>query len=153
MPTTSLLKHRKPDSAARSLQVFGVYLYVTGLGLLLAPALVLMPLQLPVPQDMWVHMAGILALALGISDWLAGQARVPLLLRASVWRRVAASACMVALVAAALVPPAVLLLAAVDLAAAGWTAWALRRAPAAAGLRGSSVALRGAQAAAAGSAV
>ena len=46
------------------------------------------------------------------------------------WRRVGAGIAMLALTAAAVAPPAVALLAAVDLAAAGWTALALRRTPA-----------------------
>lgn len=126
MPTPSVSAQPNPAAAARSLQVFGLYLCATGAGLLLAPALVLAPLQLPVPNDVWIRLVGILALALGATDWLVARTALPLLLRASVWRRVAAGACMVLLVAAALAPPAVLLLAAVDLAAAGWTAWALR---------------------------
>lgn len=118
------------DAAARSLQVFGFYLCATGLALLIAPALVLMPLQLPVPQDVWIRLLGIVALALGCSDVLAAHAGVPLLVRASVWRRVGAGLVMLVLTAAAVAPPAVALLAAVDLAAAAWTALALRRAAA-----------------------
>ncbi len=115
------------DAAAQSLQVFGLYLCATGLGLLLTPALVLAPLQLPVPQEAWIRLVGVLALALGSTDVLAARAGVQWLVRWSVWRRLLASAALVALVAAAVAPPAVLLFAALDLAAAAWTALALRR--------------------------
>ena len=120
-------KHASPDAAAQSLQVFGFYLCATGLALVIAPALVLAPLQLPVPADAWIRLLGVLALALGGTDVLAARTGVPLLLRGSVWRRLLASALMLALGAAAVAPPAVLLFAAVDAAAAVWTAMALRR--------------------------
>ena len=116
-----------PDAAALSLQAFGWYLCGTGLALLLAPALVLAPLQLAVPQDAWIRLLGVVALALGSTDVLTARAQVQQLVRWSVWRRLAASAAMLLLVAAAVAPPAVLLFAAVDAAAAGWTALALRR--------------------------
>ena len=95
--------------------------------MLLTPALVLAPLQLPVPQEAWIRLVGVLALALGSTDVLAARAGVQWLVRWSVWRRLLASAALVALVAAAMAPPAVLLFAALDLVAAAWTALALRR--------------------------
>ncbi len=115
------------DAASRSVQVFGWYLCATGLALLITPALVLLPLQLPLPQDVWIRLLGIVALALGCTDLVSARAGVPLLVRASVWRRVGAGLLMLVLTAIAVAPPAVALLAAVDLAAAGWTALALRR--------------------------
>lgn len=112
--------------AARSVQWFGLYLSGTGALLLLAPALLLAPLALPVPQDVWIRVAGVLALALGATDVLAAHAGSPLLWRATVWRRLAAGAVLLGLVATGIAPPAVVLFAAIDIAAACWTAWALR---------------------------
>lgn len=112
--------------AARSVQLFGLYLIGTGTLLLLAPALLLAPLALPVPQDLWVRVAGVLALALGTTDLLVAHAGPPLLWRATVWRRLAAGAALLGLVMAGIAPPAVMLFAAIDIAAACWTAWALR---------------------------
>lgn len=116
-----------PHAGAPSLQVFGLYLCATGALLLLAPALVLAPLSLPVPQDVWIRLVGVLALALGFSDLQAAAAGLPQLIRASVWRRAAAGAALLVLVIVAVAPPAVALFAAVDIASAVWTAWALRR--------------------------
>jgi len=116
--------------AARSVRLFGLYLIVTGTLLLLAPALLLSPLALPVPQDVWVRVTGVLALALGATDLLTAHAGPPLLWRATVWRRLAAGATLLGLVAAGIAPPAVILFAAIDIAAACWTAWALRSAAA-----------------------
>ena len=79
------------------------------------------------PPDAWIRLLGIVALALGSTDVLAARAGVRLLVRWSVWRRLGAGMAMLALVATAVAPPAVTLFALLDLAAAGWTALALRR--------------------------
>lgn len=115
------------NTAAQSLQAFGWYLCVTGVGLLLAPALLLAPLGLIVPADVWVRLVGILALALGACDVLAGRDHVASLIHASVWRRLAAGVAIGLLVLLGLAPAALLLFAAVDISAASWTALALRR--------------------------
>lgn len=120
---------RGPYPGARSLQVFGLYLCGTGALLLLAPAAVLVPLSLPVPQDAWIHILGVVAMALGYSDLMAAREPGAGLLKASVWRRAVAGATLVALILAGVAPAPVLLFAAIDLGAAAWTALALRRAP------------------------
>lgn len=118
------------DPAARSLQLFGHYLCIAGSGLLLAPALVLAPLGLPVPQEVWIRIVGIVALALGTSDLLAAQHSVEPLIRWSVWRRLVAGLAFGALVLAGLAPASVAVFAAVDIGAALWTALLLRQTPA-----------------------
>jgi hypothetical protein len=115
------------NSAAQSLQAFGLYLCVAGSGLLLAPGLMLAPLGLAVPADVWVRMVGILALALGVCDVLAGRDGVASLILWSVWRRLAAGVGIGLLVLLGLAPAALLVFAAVDVGAALWTAMALRR--------------------------
>ena len=117
--------------AAQSLQAFGLYLCITGVGLLIAPGLLLAPLGLAVPTDVsaqvWLRMVGILALALGVCDVLAGRDRVASLISWSVWRRLAAGVGIGLLVLMGLAPAALLLFAAVDIVAALWTAVAMRR--------------------------
>lgn len=115
------------NHAAQSLQAFGLYLCISGVGLLMAPGLLLAPLGLAVPADGWVRMVGILALALGTCDVLAGRHLVASLIHWSVWRRLSAGVGIGLLVLLGLVPAALLLFAAVDIAAALWTAMALRR--------------------------
>ena len=124
-----------PEPAARSLQLFGLYLCVAGGGLLLAPALVLAPLGLALPQDVWIRIVGIVALALGTSDVLAAQNSVETLIHWSVWRRLVAGLAIGALVLAGVAPTPVAAFAAVDIAAALWTALLLRQTPVAEPLR------------------
>jgi hypothetical protein len=113
-------------AAARSLHVFGCYLVLAGVPFLAAPSLAAALLGLPPPMEPWVRLVGVLAVALGTGDIVAARSRVGPCVRWSVWRRLGAAVAMAALVALGLTPPPLLLLAAVDAAAAGWTAWALR---------------------------
>ena len=114
------------NPAARSLHLFGLYLLGAGAALMAAPAVLLSPLAIPVPTDVWIRVAGLLALCLGATDVLAARSGAIALIRFSVWRRVLAAVALLVFVAAGLAPPALCLFALVDAGAAGWTAWALR---------------------------
>jgi hypothetical protein len=118
-----------PTLGARSLQAFGWYLCGTGALLLLAPALVLAPLNLPVPQDVWIRILGVVALALGYTDVVASKVGNVHLFWASVWRRAAAGVALLTLVMTGIAPMPVVLFALVDMGAAAWTALALRHQP------------------------
>lgn len=118
------------NAATRSLQVSGLYPCITGAGLLLAPALLLAPLGLSLPHDVWIRRVGILALGLGACDVLAARSAVATLIPGSVWRRLLAGAGIGLLVPLGRAPTAMLLFAAVGIAAALWTAMASRRLPA-----------------------
>lgn len=116
------------SAAARSLWAFGAYLLVAGALLIVAPALLLAPLGIAAPQDVWVRLAGLLAMCLGAGDVMVARHALLPMIQLSVWRRGLAAAVIVAFVVTALAPPALGLFALVDAAAALWTALALRRA-------------------------
>lgn len=118
-----------PTPAARSVQAFGAYLLLAGGTLLLAPALLLAPVGLPVPTDIWIRMVGLLAMCLGAGDLIAVKSGFVAWYGFTVWRRALAGLAMLSFIALGLAPLALALFAVVDLAAAGWTAWALRAAP------------------------
>ncbi len=120
------IPHRA-SAAARSLQAFGAYLLGAGAMLIEAPALMLAPLGIVTPPDVWIRMVGLLAMCLGSVDLLAARAEVRSLIAWSVWRRGLAAVVIVAFVLAGFAPVALCLFAAIDAAAALWTAWALRR--------------------------
>lgn len=119
-----------PTPAERSVQAFGIYLLLAGAALLLVPALLLAPVGLPVPADVWIRMVGLLALCLGAGDLLAVKSGFVAWYAFTVWRRVLAGLAMLGFIALGLAPLALGLFAGIDLLAAGWTAWALRAAPA-----------------------
>jgi hypothetical protein len=114
-------------AAARSLFVFGIYVLVAGAGLLLAPAVVLAPLQLAPPSDGWIRVVGLLALVVGGYDILGARSGDLRMLRASVWFRIGFAAGTAALVGAGAMPAQLLVFGAMDVAGAVWTALTMRR--------------------------
>ncbi len=121
--------------AARSLHVFGLYLVGAGCLLMLMPALLLAPLGLPAPADVWARVAGMLAAFLGIYYLLGARAELLSFMRASVWVRLSVIVILGAFVAAGLAPLPLLAFGVIDLAAATWTWLALRSMGAAVMLR------------------
>lgn len=112
--------------AARSLQVFGLYLLGAGGLLMLVPAVLLSPLGLPAPADAWGRVAGMLVCFLGIYYLVGARAELLSFMRASVWVRASVIVFLGAFVGAGLAPAPLLVFGLIDLAAATWTALALR---------------------------
>ncbi|HEX2779212.1 MAG TPA: hypothetical protein VHM30_06925 [Gemmatimonadaceae bacterium] len=115
------------SAAARSLFVFGLYAVLAGLGLILVPATVLGLLGFPPTADGWVRVVGVLAVCVGAYHVVAARNELQPYLRASVPVRIGFAAGLAALVGTGRMPRALLLLAAVDLLGALWTAFALRQ--------------------------
>jgi|JI10StandDraft_1071094.scaffolds.fasta_scaffold111641_3 hypothetical protein len=113
--------------AARSLQVFGLYLIAAGALLMLAPDLLLKPLDLPAPADAWGRVAGMLVAFLGVYYLVGARAELLSFIQASVWVRASVIVFLAAFVATGLAPAPLLAFGAIDLAAAAWTWAALRR--------------------------
>lgn len=113
--------------AGRSVQVFGIYLLGLGTLLMVAPALVLTPVGLAVPQDVWIRVSGMLVLFLGAYYLVAARSGTEAIVKATVPVRASVIVFFAAFVVVGLAPPVLLLFAAVDLAAALWTWSALRQ--------------------------
>jgi len=120
--------------AAKSLFAFGIYAVAAGTGLLLVPGLVLGTLGFPPAQDGWVRVVGVLAIVVGAYHIVGARNNLLPYIRASVWGRIAFAILLGSLVVASVMPTSLLLFAVIDLAAAVWTAIALRS-PEAAGAR------------------
>jgi hypothetical protein len=113
--------------AARTLSVFGLYLLAAGGALLLVPALMLQPLGVPVPADVWVRVVGLLAIALGLYYRVAARAELLAFMRMSVRVRLGVACAFVGFIVAGLAPVALLGFGLIDAAGAAWTARALRQ--------------------------
>lgn len=112
--------------AARSLQIFGLYLMAAGSLLVVVPAWLLGPLGLAAPADVWGRVAGMLVVFLGIYYLVGARAELLSFMRMSVWVRMSVILVLGAFVAAGLAPWPLLGFGAIDLAAALWTWLALR---------------------------
>jgi hypothetical protein len=78
--------------ASLSVKLFGAYVSFTGIGLVLAPGLVLSLLGVPPPSDVWIRVLGALAVVLGYYYWACGSAGAIPFIRASVVGRFAFAA-------------------------------------------------------------
>jgi len=113
-------------SAAKSVFVFGIYLVLVGLGLLAAPNAALAPLGFPPAEESWLRVVGVLVLALASYYVLAARAGLTVFFRWTAFIRVGVFVAFAALVLLGRAPRPLVLLGAVDLAAACWTLLALR---------------------------
>lgn len=113
-------------TAATTVRAFGAYLWVLGTLLLLVPGLVLSPFGLPVPDDVWIRVVGVLVINIGSYYWFGARDDQPGFLRATVWARVFVLAAFIGFVVAGLAPPMLIAFGVIDSAGAVWTWWALR---------------------------
>ena len=112
--------------AATSVFVYGIYLVFLGLGLLIIPNTFLPIFGLPTTDEVWVRVGAMLLLILAYYDIQMARNEVTLFFRLTVHGRASVILFFAAFVLLDLVQPILLLLGAVDLLAALWTAWALR---------------------------
>ena len=115
------------SKAARSLFVFGVYLGVLGLFLLIAPNALIALFGLPETGDVWIRVVGMLVVLLAYYDIQAARKEATDFFRWSVVARGTVILFFAGFVLANLVKPILLLFGAVDLAGAAWSHFALRQ--------------------------
>lgn len=111
---------------ARTLFAFGIYLLALGATLVTVPNLLLGVFGMPVTQEVWIRVVGMLALILSAYDIQAARHEWDAFIRMSVPMRMTVIVFFGAFVAAGYVSPTLLLFGAVDFVAAAWTWVALR---------------------------
>ena len=117
---------RPSSHAALSVEVFGLYLMLTGLALLTHPNILLGLFGIAPAIEVWIRIVGTLALILGYYSWACGRAGVLAFFRASIVGRLRFCAACVGLILLVQAPVQLLLFGASDLAGALWTGWALK---------------------------
>lgn len=115
--------------SAQSVFVFGLYLVVVGLALILFPNPLFAVLRLPASHEIWPRVVGVLALVLAHYYVQAARREVVAFFRWTVSARIMVFVVFTVFVLLGLAPLPLALLGAGDLAAALWTAWALRPSP------------------------
>lgn len=113
--------------ATKSLFVFGIYLCVLGLLLLLAPNLLLPLFGAPTTNEVWIRVNGMFVLCLSYYYVQAARRGLTSFIRWTVWARAAVIIYFAAFVLLASAPKALLLFGLIDLLAATWTWLALKR--------------------------
>jgi hypothetical protein len=113
--------------AAKSLFIFGVYLCVLGLLLLLAPNLLLRVFGAPQTGEVWIRVNGMFVLCLSFFYVLAARNELTNFIRWTVWARAAVIFYFAAFVLLVSAPRALLLFGLIDLLTAVWTWLALKK--------------------------
>lgn len=116
------------SKAARSLFVFGLYLVVLGLLLLIAPNPLITFFGLPAVTDVWIRVAGMLILLLAYYNIQASIQENEGYFRMTIGARMSVIVFFAVFVLLDFVKPILLLFGVVDFLAALWTMLTLRRA-------------------------
>ena len=114
------------NHSAKSVAFFALYLSGMGVGFIFMPNTLLNLLGMPPTTEVWSRVVGLLALLLAYYYMQAARQNLKHFFAWTVHTRIAAFLCFTAFVLAKLAGPILILLGAVDLAAALWTWWALR---------------------------
>lgn len=116
------------SKAARSLFVFGIYLVLLGLFLLIAPNVLITLFGLPSANDVWIRVVGMLLVLLAYYDIQSARKNLIEFFRWSVVARLSVIVFFAVFIALNLVKPILLLFGAIDFLGATWTYLALRKA-------------------------
>jgi hypothetical protein len=111
---------------ARTVQAFGAYLVALGIGLMVAPNLLLPLFWMPRTSEVWIHVAGLVVFNEGICYWFAAKSNAIPFFRASFYLRCLAPIVFGAFVLEGLARPPLIAFGLVDLAAGIWTFLTLR---------------------------
>jgi hypothetical protein len=112
--------------SSTSVLVFGIYLIGMGLGFLFTPNMVLSVFGIPLTDEVWPHVVGVLALVLAFYYISAARADLKTFAGWTVPARIGVFVAFVGFVISGLVGPIMVALGAVDLLGALWTGWALK---------------------------
>ena len=112
--------------AAKSLLVFGIYLIVLGVLLLLLPNVLLRIFGAPPTNEIWIRINGMFVICLSYFYIQTARHDLTYFIRWTVWARAAVIIYFVAFVTLAGAPKALLLFGTIDLVSATWTFMALQ---------------------------
>ena len=115
------------NKSAMSLFVFGISMLLWGAMVVLAPNLLLALFQVPATNEVWIRVAGMLVIFLGVYDVAAARHGLTALIFWTVPVRFSVIVFFAVFVLTGLAPPVLLLFGAIDFAAALWTGYHLRR--------------------------
>ena len=119
-------KRNEMSNSARSVLVFGLYLVVLGIVLLVAPNVLLGMFSLPDATDVWVRVAGMLVFFLGFYYTQAARKTLTDFFRWTVYVRASVIVFFTIFVVLGFADPPLILFAAIDLLGAIWTGLTLR---------------------------
>lgn len=115
------------SKAAKTMQVFGIYLIITGIGFLTMPNKILSIMKVAPATEVWIYVMGMLIFLLGFYYIAAARDEAKTLFQWSVYTRTSVLFFFIAFVLLKLGDPLLIGFGFIDLAGAIWTAIALKR--------------------------
>lgn len=110
-----------------TVMVFGVYLSLVGLTLLLIPNIFLSLIGVENTVEVWIRLSGLLLMALSVYYIVSALHNLRLIFKVTAYIRCSIPVFFTAFVIADLMDPIMLLFAAIDCAGGLWTLWALHK--------------------------
>lgn len=114
------------SKSAKTLLYFSYYLFVVGIELTFIPNVFTKTAQLPVTDEPYIRVVGVLAFILGLYYYQAARHDLTPFLKASVWGRSVYLIAAVGLVVSAIAPPVFIVFGFLDALGAFWT-WRMLR--------------------------
>jgi len=114
------------SKAAVSMLVFGIYLVILGVILLVIPNVMLTLFAYPTTTEVWIRVLGLVVAILGYYYIVAARSELTSFFEASVRGRPAVIVCFSGLVVLSLAKPVLILFGAIDVLGAIWMGLALR---------------------------
>ena len=114
------------DKASRSVFIFGIYLVLLGLGLVLIPNPLLTLFGFKPTTEVWIRIVGLLLIIISYYDVMATRTKTTTFYRWTVVARIFSFLFLAVIVVLGLAQTMLLLFGFIDLAGATWTALALR---------------------------
>jgi hypothetical protein len=113
--------------AAFSVCVAALYIIGLGCGLVFVPNVILSLFRLPLTDEVWIHMLGMITFFLGITQYYVARTDLRSYLKLTVILRYCVVLFVVGFILVGLAQPMFILIALVDVLGATWTLWELRR--------------------------
>jgi len=109
------------SKSAKSVLIFGIYLAVSGLMLLLFPNTLITPFGIEPTNEVWIRLSGILLMALAVYYTLGAKYEIVVIMKATAFIRLTIIFFFTAFALLKLVSPALIIFSAIDFLGGLWT--------------------------------
>jgi len=115
------------SKSAKSVLIFGIYLGIIGLILLLIPNMLITPFGIDATKEVWIRLSGILLMAIAVYYYLGAKNELVVILKATAFIRITIILFFSVFAILKLVSPNIIIFSVVDLLGGIWTLLMLKK--------------------------
>jgi len=115
------------SKSARSVFIYGIYLALNGLMLLIIPNILLNSLGIEPTNEVWIRLSGILLMAISVYYILGAKYELIVIMQATAFIRFTIIFFFTAFVLLKMVSPSIIIISIIDFLGGGWTFLMLRK--------------------------